>query len=54
MQGSVQPVRPAAHVPLAVPFLDGTLQHMELEAWVSHKTVAKRQVGRKIAVLYNR
>lgn len=43
---------PAAQVPLAVPFSDGTLQYMELEAWVLHKRVAERQVGKGIAALF--
>lgn len=37
VQESVCRVSPAAHVPLAVPFSDRTLQYMKLEAWVLHK-----------------
>lgn len=52
MQESVHSVSPAAQVPLAVPFSDGTSQYMELEAWVLHKRVAKRPVGRGIAAFF--
>ena len=54
VQESVHGVSPAAHVLLAVPFSDGTWQYMELEAWVLHKRVAKRPVGRRIDALFNR
>lgn len=39
---------------LAIPFSDETSKYMELEALVVHKRVAKRQMGRKIAALFNR
>lgn len=52
VQESVHRVSPAAQVPLADPFSDGTSQYVELEAWVLHKRVAKKQVGRGIAAVF--